>query len=147
MNPIDIEITKLIPQRPPIVMVDRVLSSDRTDTYTELTIREDNIFLDDNTLSTAGIMENMMQSCAARMGCINRGRNESIKIGYIGAVKECDFFYSPKCNDTLTTHVHILEEVFHLTLADITVKVGEILVAQANVKIVLTDKEAGESKA
>ena len=66
---------------------------------------------------------------------------------HIGAVKECEFFYSPKCNDVLTTHVHILEEVFHLTLADITVKVGDTLVAQANVKIVLTDKEAGENKA
>ncbi|MBR5325120.1 MAG: pseudouridylate synthase, partial [Prevotella sp.] len=61
----DIPITSLIPQRPPFVMVDRVLSCEEAEAITELVVREDNIFLDDMLLAPAGIMENMTQSCAA----------------------------------------------------------------------------------
>ena len=73
-----IEITSLIPQRPPFVMVDRILSCDETDAVTEMTVRQDNIFLDDGQLSSAGITENMAQSCAARMGFVDRLHNERI---------------------------------------------------------------------
>ena len=91
----DIPITSLIPQRPPFVMVDRVLSCDTTDAVTEFAIREDNIFLDDMKLSAAGIIENMAQSCAARMGCINRMHNESVKIGFIGDIRDCHIIRQP----------------------------------------------------
>ena len=64
----DVPITQLIPQRPPFVMVDRIVSCDVTDAVAEFTVREDNIFLDDMLLSPAGIIENMAQSCAARRG-------------------------------------------------------------------------------
>ena len=76
MNLRDIPITSLIPQRPPFVMVDSVLTCEETDSVTEFKVREDNIFLDDMALSPAGIIENMTQSCAARMGCINREQED-----------------------------------------------------------------------
>ena len=41
-----IEITSLIPQRPPFLMVDRILSCDDTDAVTELMVRQDNILLE-----------------------------------------------------------------------------------------------------
>ena len=53
------EITALIPQRAPFLMVDRILSCDDTDAVTELLVRQDNILLDDSKLSSAGIVENM----------------------------------------------------------------------------------------
>ena len=59
MNLRDIPITSLIPQRPPFVMVDSVLTCEETDSVTEFKVREDNIFLDDMALSPAGIIENM----------------------------------------------------------------------------------------
>ena len=62
MNLRDIPITSLIPQRPPFVMVDSVLTCEETDSVTEFKVREDNIFLDDMALSPAGIIENMTQS-------------------------------------------------------------------------------------
>ena len=55
----NIPITDLIPQSPPFVMVDRVLSCDNIHAVTAFEVREDNIFLDDQKLSPAGIIENM----------------------------------------------------------------------------------------
>ena len=140
----DIPITSLIPQRPPFVMVDRVLSCTPAEAVTEFTVREDNIFLDDNLLAPAGMIENMAQACAARMGCINRQHNESIKLGFIGDIRDCQILRQPRCHEVLTTHVEIVEEVFHLTLASVSTQVGDEVIASARVKIALTELEAKE---
>ena len=134
-----IPITSLIPQRPPFVMVDRILSCDDTTAVTEFVVREDNIFLDDMKLSPAGIIENMAQSCAARMGCISRKRSESIKIGFIGDIRGCTIIRQPNCHETLLTAIDIIEEVFNLTLASVVTKVGDEVVATSTMKIALTD--------
>ena len=138
----DIPITDLIPQRPPFVMVDRVLSCNPADAVIEFTVREDNIFLDDNLLAPAGMIENMAQACAARMGCINREHNVSIKLGFIGDIRDCQILRQPRCHEVLCTHVHIVEEVFNLTLASVTTQVGDEVIASARVKIALTDIES-----
>ena len=138
----DIPIIQLIPQRPPFVMVDRVLSCDKTDAVTQFAVRQDNIFLDDMKLSAAGIIENMAQSCAARMGCINMMKNESVKIGFIGDIRNCEIRRQPLMGETLTTHVHIVEDVFHLTLANVTVNIGDETIASTRIKIALTDMKA-----
>ena len=138
----DIPITSLIPQRPPFVMVDRVLSCDMTDAVTEFLIREDNIFLDDQKLSPAGMIENMAQSCAARMGCINRLKNESVKLGFIGDIRDCQIIRQPRQNEVVTTLVHVIEDVFSLTLAEVTVSVAEEVIATARIKIALSETPA-----
>ena len=138
----DIPITTLIPQRPPFVMVDRVLSCDKTYAVTDFLIREDNIFLDGGALATSGMIENMAQACAARMGCLDMMGNRSVKIGFIGDIRNCEILRQPLLGETLTTHVHIIEDVFHLTLADVTITVGEETIASARIKIALTDMEA-----
>lgn len=132
-------ITSLIPQRPPFVMVDRVVSCDAVDAVTEFGVREDNIFLDGRELSATGIIESMAQACAARMGCINRMHQDSIKIGFIGDIRNCVIERRPLCGELLTTQVHIVEEVFNLTLATVTMTVGDENIATARVKIALTD--------
>ena len=134
-----IPITDLIPQRPPFVMVDKVLSCDNTDAITEFVVREDNIFLDDMKLSPAGIIENMAQSCAARMGCISRLSSGPIKIGFIGDIRDCTILRQPDCHETMTTHVEVIEEVFNLTLANVETKVADEVIASARMKIALTD--------
>lgn len=135
----DIAITTLIPQRPPFVMVDRVLNCDLSDAVIEFEVREDNIFLDDGMLAPAGIIENMAQACAARMGCINRMRGEVVKIGFIGDIRNCDIMRQPRCGETLTTYVHIVEDVFNMTLAEVCSKVNDEIIASARVKIALVD--------
>lgn len=135
----DIAITTLIPQRPPFVMVDRVLNCDLSDAVIEFEVREDNIFLDDGMLAPAGIIENMAQACAARMGCINRMRGEVVKIGFIGDIRNCDIMRQPRCGETLTTYVHIVEDVFNMTLAEVCSKVNDETIASARVKIALVD--------
>ena len=135
----EIPVTELIPQRPPLVLVDKVLHSSEEDTETVLEIREDNIFLEEGHLSMAGLLENMAQSCACRMGCRCFVSGSPVRIGVVGAIKNCTLDRLPRLGETIHTHVCILEEVFNLTLAGVAVKVGEETIATTLIKMAMTE--------
>jgi len=134
----NITMKELIPQRPPFVMIDRLLLCDMTITTTTLEVREENIFVSDGRLSAAGLMENIAQTCAARIGYLN----ESMKIGVIGAVSNFEIFHTPKVGDLIVTTIDVLEKMFQITLVKAVVKCGDETIAQAHMKIALLDIDA-----
>lgn len=138
----DITLRELIPQRPPFVMIDRLLSCDRVVTVTELEVRKDNVFVADGRFSAEGMMENMAQTCAARMGYISLMRGEKVKIGVIGAVNSFDIFRMPKVGEKIVTTIEVLEELFQITLAKAVIKCGEEVLAEAKMKIALMDMDS-----
>lgn len=138
----EIDILTLIPQRPPFVMVDRLLHFDTQTTITEFEVCADNIFVDDGKLSSEGLVENIAQTCAARMGYISLMSHTPVKVGVIGAISNMAINFLPQCGARLITRIDLLEEVFQMTLVNAQVTVGEEVVASANMKIALTDIEA-----
>jgi predicted hotdog family 3-hydroxylacyl-ACP dehydratase len=132
-------IKRIIPQRPPFMVVDRVTFCDETDATTEYTVADNSILLDGNTLSAAGVIENMAQSCAARMGCVDLLHGEPIKIGYIGDVKDAKIFGLPAIGDTIQTNIHIIEDILNLLLAEVCVTSNGHTIATARVKVARTD--------
>ena len=135
----DITMKELIPQRPPFVMIDKLLSFDMTVTVTQLEIRADNVFCKDGRLSAEGLMENIAQTCAARMGYINLTKNEAVKIGVIGAVNNFEVFRTPKVGDVIVTTIEVIEEMFQITMVKATIKCGDETIVQGNMKIALMD--------
>lgn len=134
----DIPLKDLIPQRPPFVMIDRLLSCDATTTTTDLKVLEDNIFVVDGRLSAEGLMENIAQTCAARIGYLN----ESMKIGVIGAVSNFEIYRTPEIGDLIITTIEVLEEMFQITLVKAVIKRDDETMAEANMKISLLDIDA-----
>ena len=67
-----IDIHTLLPQQPPFVMIDRLLHYDETRTVCSFTVPEDNLFCEAGVFKAAGLIENIAQSCAARLGFINK---------------------------------------------------------------------------
>lgn len=123
-------------------MVDEVVSCEGCDAVTIFRLTPGNILIDGDRLSVAGIIENMAQSCAARMGCVDWMRGEPIKIGYVGDVKGCSIVRRPRIGETLHTHVHIVEKVLSLMLAEVTVSSDDEPIASARMKIAMTNFEA-----
>ena len=138
----DITLKELIPQRPRFVMIDRLLSCDMVVTVTELEVREDNVFVAEGRLSAEGLMENMAQTCAARMGYINLSKGDKVKIGVIGAVSGFDIFRTPKIGEKIVTTIEVIEELFQITLAQAVVRCGTEEMARAKMKIALMDIDA-----
>lgn len=66
---ISFEITRLIPQREPILMVDRLERVEGDSAGTLFCIREDNFFLEaDGRLAEIGVIEHIAQSASALFG-------------------------------------------------------------------------------
>ena len=65
------ELFRLIPQRPPMVMIDRFYGIEENTSWSGLTVTPDNLFCRDGVLQETGIIEHIAQSAAARVGYIN----------------------------------------------------------------------------
>lgn len=135
----DIPLNELIPQRPPFVMIDRLMSSDEVYSTTELEVREDNIFVENERLTASGLIENIAQTCAARIGYINLSSGQPVKIGVIGSISNLTIARTPKVREKLTTTIQLLEEVFNVTMVLASIKIGDEEIVSANMKIALTD--------
>ncbi len=129
------DILLLIPQRPPFVMVDKLLSSDENSTQTAFRVNEENVLVVEGKFSEAGLMENIAQTAAARAGYIAMMENKPIAVGYIGAVKNLEIFDLPKINDELVTEVKIENQVFDVTVISGTVRRNDIVMAQCEMNI------------
>lgn len=66
-----IPVTALLPQQPPFIMIDALTDFSEKETATRLTVRKDNIFVERGLLTAYGVLENMAQTCAARLGYAN----------------------------------------------------------------------------
>lgn len=131
-----IDIHELLPQQEPFVMVGALVYFDRTLTVTKTTIKADNIFVDGGLLSASGLMENIAQTCAARIGYVNRYiLKKAVQIGFIGAVRNFEVNVLPKVGETITTSVDVKEEIFGMTLAEAVVKAGARILATTEMKI------------
>lgn len=135
----DITLNELLPQRPPFVMIDRLLSSDAVYSVTELEVRDDNIFVEDERLTASGLIENIAQTCAARIGYINLNNGSTVKIGVIGSISNLTVTRTPKVGERLTTTIQLLEEVFYVTMVHASIMIGDEEIVSANMKIALTD--------
>lgn len=117
-----IDIHELLPQQEPFVMVGRLVHFDRIKTVTETIIDAKNMFVEDSRMSASGLIENIAQTCAARIGYINKYiLKKGIQIGFIGAIRNMQINDLPNVGDTITTTVDVVEEVFGMILANASI--------------------------
>lgn len=135
------DILSLIPQRPPIVMVDVFYGLENDYSYSGLTITPDNLFCQDGKFQEAGIIEHIAQSAAARIGYIYRQKNEPIPLGFIGSVDKLTIHCLPEAGQELCTEITIIQEVFDITLIAARVSIAEATVAECRMKIFLEKNE------
>lgn len=136
-----IDIHTLLPQQEPFVMVGRLTHFDNQLTVTETTIRAENIFVDDGRFSASGLMENIAQTCAARIGYVNKYiLKRGIQIGVIGAIRGFDVRRLPSVGDVVTTSVSVEQEVFGMILASATVMIHDEEIAVCQMKIAIKEE-------
>jgi 3-hydroxyacyl-[acyl-carrier-protein] dehydratase len=133
-------VSALIPQKPPIEMVDKLWFNNEQYTISGLTIQEDNIFCKDGVLCEPGIIENIAQTAALRLGYTvsqmqQHGEKINPPVGYIGAIKNLVIHQLPKAGVELITEIYIQTIVFDVTLISAKSMVNNELVAECEMKI------------
>lgn len=134
---IDIDVKRLIPQREPIMMVDRLLYVDGDEAVTCLTVRQGNPFLaDDGTMEESGLIEHIAQSASALAGykTMENGAPEPL-LGYIGEVKKFRCHRRPEVGDELHTRITFGAKLGGVTLLTGEVSVCNELIADTQMKI------------
>ena len=129
------ELFRLIPQRPPMVMIDRFYGIEENTSWSGLTVTPDNLFCRDGVLQETGIIEHIAQSAAARVGYIYMLRKEPVPLGFIGSVDKLKIYDLPKIGMKLFTEITVVQEVFDITLISAQVKVEDKLIAECRMKI------------
>ena len=131
-----IDVHDLLPQQEPFVMIGSLVHLDKILTVTEIEVQADNIFVDQNHFSASGLMENIAQTCAARIGYINKYiLKKGIQLGFIGAVRNFEVISLPEVGDVITTRVEVKEEVFGMTLAEAVIMCGDKVLVTSDMKI------------
>ena len=115
------DVLKYIPQRSPIVMVDRLIACDERIATAGLDITKvDGLFLSNGKLIEAGLIEHMAQSCALHAGYTpfigEGGPDKEPLVGFIAEVKSLQINHLPTMNQTLTTNVEIINEVMNINV-------------------------------
>lgn len=134
------EIPKYIPQRPPIVLVDKLYDIDPAGcARCGLTVREENIFVEEGALGECGVIEHMAQSAALRAGYMSRSRGEKVQLGYIGAVNDLKIHALPPVGGRLVTSIVVEQSVMNVTLLRARTECGGEPVAECLMKIYMEE--------
>ena len=111
-------ILEFLPQRPPVVMIDKLISADGNKTVSGLLVKKSNIFFDQGGLSESGLVENIAQTAAMHVGYQCSLKNIPIPIGYIAAVKDLKIQALPRQNSRISTTVTITNKVLDVTVVE-----------------------------
>ena len=137
-----IDVHELLPQQEPFVMIGKLTHFDMQRTITETMVKIDNIFVDDGFFSASGLIENIAQTCAARIGYVNKYiLKKGVQIGFIGAIRNMGISALPKVGDVIITTVDVLEEVFGMTLAKATIESEGKIIVETEMKIAVKEGE------
>ncbi|MGL1886416.1 MAG: 3-hydroxyacyl-ACP dehydratase [Reichenbachiella sp.] len=110
------EIQNYIPQHPPIMMIDNIMMCDEQRVETGFLVREDELFLLGGKLSESGLLENIAQSAAAKVGYECHQRNVPVPLGFIGGISKVKVNALPSVGSTIKTVVNIDKEIFGVTI-------------------------------
>ena len=139
-------VSKIIPQREPMIMVGSLISQDDRVSVTDFFIDPENIFVEDGVLSGEGLMENMAQSAALRTGwkgMLKSGNDKAYTppVGVIGAVKAFRIFRYPEAGTLIRTEVTVQAEIFNATMISGKIMQEEEVLAEGELKIFLQGED------
>jgi predicted hotdog family 3-hydroxylacyl-ACP dehydratase len=129
MEPFEYNILDLIPQRPPMVMIDTIEYAGERSAGGKLYINDTNIFCQDGFLQEAGMVEFVAQTAAAWTGYLQKEAGRPVSLGYIGSIKNLVVNLLPAANTEITSEIVVDSELLGYTI--ITGKVlqsGNVLI-------------------
>lgn len=129
------EVTGFVPQREPMLMVDAFYGEAGNEAVAGLTVREENLFVENGFLSETGLIEHIAQSAALQHGVACRKRGMPPPVGYIGAIQDFELHALPSVGENLRTSVRVEQEIMGITLVSARVESEGRLLAACKMKI------------
>ena len=129
------QLKEYIPQRAPLVMIDTLEEATENLMESNLLIKPDNIFVENNQLREPGIIENIAQTAAAGLGFMQKSQNIPVALGFIAAIRNLKINVLPNAGQTLRTTVEVVNKVFDITIIKGSVHTVNELIAECEMRI------------
>jgi 3-hydroxymyristoyl/3-hydroxydecanoyl-(acyl carrier protein) dehydratase len=131
------EIHRYLPQRPPFVMVDRIVEAGPQQAVTVFSIPQDNVLIENGFFSEAGLLENIAQSAGAVTGFKAYSNGQEAPVGFIGAIKAVKIHRLPEAGSSIRTAITFGQSIGAAHMIDGAVYSGDELIASATLTIFL----------
>ncbi len=137
-----IDIRSLLPQREPFIMVGRLVHFEMQTSTTETEIDKSNLFVEDGYFSPSGIIENIAQTCAARIGFYHKYiLSDKFQPGYICAIRKFHIRGKVPTGSWISTTVDIIEDVFGMILATAKVSCRGKVIADTQITLAVKNSQ------
>lgn len=133
------ELLALLPQRPPMVLVDTLVACADNRTVSQFRVPADCILVYNSVLSEAGLIENIAQTAAAGSGYSYQQQGRPAPIGFIAAIRDLQILALPAVGTELTTEVRVVNQVLDFSIVRGRVQAGEITFAECELRIFSKD--------
>lgn len=137
MKPEEYEILDLIPQRPPMVMIDRLTHSGDKSARGRLFIKESNLFCHSGHFQEAGLIEFIAQTAAAYVGYLQLSALKEVKLGFIGAIKNLLIHSLPLINTEVQSQIIVENELLGFTIITGKILQNNSLIAEGEMRILM----------
>lgn len=113
---LNIDVSNFLPHRKPMLMVDAVVENTKDVLATEFYISEECVFIKNNKLSEAGLIENAAQAASGVVGQTFFDKNDlegkgNKLVGYISAIRKVEIFDLPEVGDTIITRAKLISRL------------------------------------
>jgi predicted hotdog family 3-hydroxylacyl-ACP dehydratase len=105
----------LIPQKPPMVLVDALVACEGNRAVARFTIPERHLMVSGGRLTEAGLIEHMAQTAALKAGYEMKIRDATPRLGYLAGIRNLKILQLPAIGETVETEIVVAGEVFGIT--------------------------------
>lgn len=133
------DIRTLIPQREPIIMVDKIVNHVDEKTTTSLIVKPDNMFVEDGVFQSSGLIEHIAQSSAARMGAQTIKEGSVPLLGYIASIRNMTIRRLPKVGEIIFTDIIITNQINNIIVIKGESKVNNIVISSCELKVFIEE--------
>lgn len=137
MKPEEYEILDLIPQRPPMVMIDQLTHSGEKSARGRLFIKESNVFCHEDHLQEAGLIEFIAQTAAAYAGYLQLSSQKEVKPGYIGEIKNLIIHSLPVINTEIQSEITVENELMGYTIITGRILQNDSVIAEGEIRTLM----------
>jgi radical SAM protein with 4Fe4S-binding SPASM domain len=131
-----VDVAHVMPHKPPMLLIDRLLEVKERASVSEMTVRADMLFVDENgMLDEASYPEIISQAIAAQEGFRRSGGRIQPLEGFLLGVKKLEILGNSQVGDTLRISLHKTAKFGDFGIINGEVYKGEELIARGEIKV------------
>lgn len=131
----NLNVLDVLPQRSPMVMIDKLLFVNQQKINSEFFITETCIFCNNGFLSESGMVENIAQTGAGGFGYLDLLAQRPISIGFIASIKDLKINQLAQIGQTLITKIVVAEPIMGFNIIHGKVLLNGLEIAYCEMRI------------